>query len=298
MNTPCPSCQGVGYRIGRKDEIAVAEVCSCQEACTICRGRRYRIVVENGYDVSVPCSCARVHDRVRVFSAARIPAAYASKTLALQSPDDTNGFHDRRLDALKRAKVLVTRYQFMSLAAGAGGEVPRGLVLIGTPGLGKTHLVCALLAYLALERGIPGRFVDYYQLLAHIRSTFDGRAQESEATILAPLVDVPVLVIDDLGKGQATPWEWTVIDQIITRRYNAGRVVLATTNFPLAEDLERRHQQVVGNHHRLKTPRVEESLEDRIGERLVSRLRETAEFAVLEGSDYRAELGRAARNVR
>lgn len=299
MSSTCSECQGLGYVVIRKDELAHAAVCGCQSQCGLCRGRRFNIVVEKGYDVAVPCQCARVFERVRAFNSARIPAAYANKTLSSQGPDDQRGFHDRRLDSLKRAKVLVTRYQHMQLKAMDGGEAARGLVLVGGPGLGKTHLVCALLGYLALERGIACRFVDYYQLLARIRATFDGRSAESEASILAPLVETPVLVLDDLGKGQATAWEWTIVDQLITRRYNAGRVVLATTNFPLAEDLERR-QQVVGSHapnHR-RGPRNEESLEDRIGERLVSRLRETAEFALLDGTDYRPLLGQAATTTR
>jgi hypothetical protein len=317
MKTPCPACQGLGHLIGRDGELAQASVCACQDTCAMCRGTRFRIVRDGPWEVAVPCDCARIFERVRAFNAAGIPAAYAQKTLSLRGPDDPTGFRDRKLESLVRAKLLVTRYQQLAvtppparpgpgrpatrdLARGAPAlpgrgetvpaprpETPRGLVLVGGPGLGKTHLVCALLAHLTLERGIGCRFVDYYQLLARIRSTFDGRGgAESEASILAPLVETPVLVLDDLGKGQATPWEWTIVDQLITRRYNAGRVVIATTNFLLADDLDRRAQQPQSGRRR-----AEESLEDRIGDRLVSRLRETCEFCLLEGSDYRALLG-------
>jgi len=297
MKATCDDCKDLGYIIGRVGELAEAAVCACQLRCERCRGMRFRVVSEGGYDIAQPCSCAGVFERVRAYNSAQIPAAYAQKSLAPRGADDPAWFRDRKIEALSRAKVLVGRYQQFSFKPGADGESPRGLVLVGGPGLGKTHLVCALLGYLTLEKGVYCRFTDYYQLLAHIRSTFDGKSQESEATILKPLVDVPVLVIDDLGKGQATAWEWTIVDQLITRRYNAGRVVLATTNFPLAEDLDRR-QQIVSTQRR-RRPAQEESLEDRIGERLVSRLRETAEFAVLEGDDYRPLLGQGlARQAR
>lgn len=293
--TRCEACQGAGYRVGRAGELAKATVCECQERCERCRGERFRIEARDGYDVAVPCSCTQSFRRVRAFNDARIPAAYGQKLLA-SGADDTAGFRDRGIASLSRAKVLVNRYQQMRLDGDDGTGAPRGLVLAGGPGVGKTHLVCALLRYLTLERGVGCRFVDYYQLLAHIRSTFDGQGHETEATILAPLVEIPVLVLDDLGKGQATAWEWTIVDQLITRRYNAGRVVLATTNFLLAEELDRRRQVVAPGGRR---PREGgESLEDRIGERLVSRLRETAEFALLDGADYRVQLGAAGRPTR
>jgi DNA replication protein DnaC len=290
--TRCEACQGAGYRVGRAGELALATVCECQDRCARCGGQRFVIESRGGYDVAVPCSCTQAFRRVRAFNDARIPAAYGQKLLA-SGADDAAGFRDRGIPSLSKAKLLVNRYQQMRLDGGDPSTAARGLVLAGGPGLGKTHLVCALLRYLTLERGVGCRFVDYYQLLAHIRSTFDGQGHETEATILAPLVEVPVLVLDDLGKGQATAWEWTIVDQLITRRYNAGRVVLATTNFPLAEELERR-RQVVGPGGR-RAREGTESLEDRIGERLVSRLRETAEFALLDGADYRVQLGSSGR---
>jgi DNA replication protein DnaC len=312
MKSPCPACHGLGYLIGRApasvgdpgpraranpdDERAQARLCACQASCATCRGTRFRIVRDGAWDVAVPCECGRLLGRIRAFNAAGLPAAYAEKTLSPRGPDDPRGFHDRRLSSLVRAKLLVTRYQQLGQPGpGTGEGAPngapsRGLVLVGGPGLGKTHLVSALLAHLTLERGIACRFVDYYQLLASIRSTFDGKSSESEASILAPLIETPVLVLDDLGKGQATPWEWTIVDQLITRRYNAGRVVIATTNFLLAEDLERRAQQPQSGAWDARRRRTEEALEDRIGDRLVSRLRETCEFCLLEGTDFRPQL--------
>ena len=98
----------------------------------------------------------------------------------------------------------------------------------------------------------------------------------------------PALVLDDLGKGQGTAWELTVVDQLITRRYNAGRIILATSNFLPEADLDARPA------NEKKRTRHEESLEERISARLVSRLRQNCELLVLNGvGDYRLQRARA-----
>ena len=86
-----------------------------------------------------------------------------------------------------------------------------------------------------------------------------------------------MLVIDELGKGQGTAWEQTVIDQLISRRYNAGRLVFATTNFLPEAWLN-------GTNERVKTA---VSLEERVGPRIYSRLAEMSDFLMVAGPDHR-----------
>jgi len=283
----CPECTGTGYFIGRDAEFARARLCVCRERCPLCQGTRYVMQAEGGYQVAVPCECAPLVARIGAFNDAQIPAGYADKRLTALGPDDVHGFSDRGIESLKRAKAAVNRYR-ISLDS---GEM-RGLILIGGLGLGKTHLVCGLLSFFALERGIHCRFVDYHDLMARIRATFDDTAHEHASTIIEALVHTPVLVIDDLGKGQGTNWELSILDQIITRRYNARRIILATTNYVPEDMLERRSQRMPVERKRRD---LGECLEERIGERLVSRLRAACDLHLLEGSDYRVHGPRDAR---
>lgn len=272
----CHRCGGVGYLIGRRGELAHATPCVCQDACPKCRGQRFIISQQDGYEVASPCSCTHLRERIRLYNEARIPGAYADRHLA--------DFKDRGNDTLRQAHAAMGAYRVLD-------DVPSGtgLLLMGGPGVGKTLLMVGLLTHLTLHRAIPCLFVDFYQLCARIRGTFGGRGEESEASIIEPLVEVPVLVLDDLGKGQGSAWELTVVDQIVTRRYNAGRIILATTNYFAESELAQRRQAPQpepGARERRRT-----TLEDRIDERLVSRLRQTCRFLVLEGvTDYRVEL--------
>ena len=151
----------------------------------------------------------------------------------------------------------------------------KGLLLVGGSGTGKTHLMCGLLNYLTLQRGIGCRFVDFFHLTARIRATYDNSRSESEQDILGPLAEVPVLAIDELGKGQGTPWELGIVDQLISRRYNAGRIVLATTNYePEA------WQPQTGK-------KIDQSLEDRVGRRILSRMTEMCDVVEVRGPDFR-----------
>lgn len=286
----CPRCGDRGYQVARDGELARAEVCECKSECATCKGSRYLIAREGPYEVARPCDCAGLITRVRLYNDAQIPAGYADKSLVPSGPNDPHGFVHRDLESLKRAKAAVSRYS-MSLEENNN----QGLVLMGGYGLGKTHLVCSLLATLTLKRGIACRFVDYYSLLSRIRATFDRgdreKTGETEQSLIDPLVEVPVLVIDDLGKGQGSHWELTILDQIVTRRYNARRIIIATTNYLLDKDLDQQAHQGPARRGR----RTGESLEERIGERLVSRLHASCDMLVLDGTDYRVNGPRASR---
>lgn len=261
----CERCHGSGVvHLDIGSETAVAEVCRCQLPCPKCDGAHYVIVEQGGYQVAAPCECRALHTRVRLFNEAQLPVGYGLKTVP--------GFVDQGGGNQGEIKTKLARYQ-----AKFDTDAERGLVLVGQPGVGKTHLVCGLIHYFTLELGVPCRFVDFFHLTDRIRATFDKGDEESQASLIKPLVDVPVLVIDELGKGQGTAWEQTVIDQLISRRYNAGRLVFATTNF-LPE------AWLSGTNERVKTA---VSLEERVGPRIYSRLAEMSDFLMVAGPDHR-----------
>ena len=83
-----------------------------------------------------------------------------------------------------------------------------------------------------------------------------------------------------MGKGRLTEWEISIIDDIISRRYNGLRPILGTTNYDWKEPS--------GNPTpSLMSQEFKQTLGDRIGSRAFSRLQETSLPFSISGSDYR-----------
>ena len=270
MKVDCERCSGTGYRhLDGVGDRARAEACRCITDCSHCHGQLFVMSEVDGYEVAISCpACVPTRTRVRLFNEAGLPAEYGRKTVP--------GYVDQGTGNQGQIKTLMARYQ-----SSFTPENGRGLVLMGKPGTGKTHLLCGLVHYFTLELGIPCRFVDFFHLTARIRATFDDRSESSQEAILQSLVDVPVLAIDELGKGLGTSWEQNVIDQLISRRYNAGRIVLATTNYLPS------HLMAGAKASDAQRGPLSESLEERVGVRIHSRLVEMCDFHHVKGPDHR-----------
>ena len=115
-------------------------------------------------------------------------------------------------------------------------------------------------------------------LLKEIQNSYNPISQTSELKVLEPVLSVDVLVLDELGASKPTDWVRDTMMQIINTRYNEKRITIFTTNF----------RDVAENE---KT----ETLEDRIGTRVRSRLYEMCKTVQIEGEDYRKKLGQSGK---
>jgi DNA replication protein DnaC len=265
----CTVCHGLGLQVVREGELAKARPCRCVGACPLCAGSGF-VAVGTGFRAPRKrCDCARVDARGRLFDDAAIPGRYAESTLS--------SFDPKR--GAMPAFMAVNSY----VKGWRSGSDNRGLVLWGKVGRGKTHLMIALLRELILRHGVSARFVEFSHLLADLKSSFE---RGGTAGLIEPLAQVDVLAIDELGKGRNTEFEGTVLDELVTRRYNAARTVLATTNFePRAPS-----GLMVPNLAEDEAHRAEPALVDRVSERVYSRLREMCDFMPVGGEDYREVL--------
>ncbi len=236
--------------------------------CPLCGGVGRREVILDGVSRVARCRCQKVVDRVALYNAAYIPARHAACTM--------ENFRRDRPGAepgWKATRIWLDKF--------VPGQENPGLVLYGAPGRGKTHLLAAALRELVFRYGVAVRFVEFTHLLAALKEGFDRK--EGESVTLTPLIRVPVLAVDELGKGRKTDFELATIDEIVSRRYNARGTLLATTNFGVGSSQRATDSLATGGL---------ETLAERLGERVYSRLAETVTFAPALGEDYRATKGR------
>ncbi len=221
--------------------------------CPLCFGTGMEVVPGRG---ARRCQCRAEEERAKLLAAANIPRRYEGCSLANYRIAPGSGTQHR---ALHNAHKLASGYP----------TVEQGLLFMGTAGVGKTHLSVAILRTL-IERGIPSLFYEFGALLKKIQDSYNPLSQTSELKVLAPVYETDVLVLDELGASKPTDWVRDTMMQVIGTRYNNLRLTIFTTNYT-----------DVCRHP------AEETLEDRIGVRLRSRLYEMCRTVIIEGEDFR-----------
>jgi DNA replication protein DnaC len=246
-----------------------------QEVCPVCSGSGLRVVVTGSGDrYAEECACRAAERMVLRLRRANIPRRYEHCTL--QSYESVfRGCDPSLLPAHFGASKFVE--DFPKRTEG------RGLLFVGTVGLGKTHLAVAILRAIITEKQVRGLFCDYRDLLKQIQNSYNPQVATTEMELLRPVFNAEVLVLDELGATKPTEWVWDTVAHILNTRYNDKRTTIITTNYP---DLP------PGSAQQGRAVR-EESLGDRIGERMRSRLAEMCVTVNLRGDDFRRTIGRA-----
>jgi DNA replication protein DnaC len=262
--------------------------------CPDCGGSGWVLAADGGAGKARACGCRQRQLHSRLLAAAAIPERYAHckvSTFMTSSPD----VHEQ--NQLVQARAIAQGYVDQFLKEG-GGWSDSGLLFIGPPGVGKTHLAVGVLQDLIQRYGVHGRFAEFSSLLHQIQATFDPGSPESKHEVLDPLTEAKVLVLDELGSQQATPWVRDILYLVINQRYLRRLPTIFTTNYYLtaprtAAVKPRSKPENLDRGRDVEPPPVIDTmklLESRIQGSLVSRLYEMAQPVELTAvADFRRE---------
>jgi DNA replication protein DnaC len=242
-----------------------------EQDCPLCGGTGWVLEETQGAAAFAKrCKCVLDKQGQILLEKANIPRRYQNCSL-----DNFEVHNDSHRDALKISKQFVKNYPAQEI----------GLLLIGPCGVGKTHLAVAIIRELLEKKGIPCSFYDFRELIRDIQNTYTPDSVVSESDVLAPVFENEVLVLDELGAKRSSAWVEETIFYIINHRYNHKKLTIFTSNYLDSGDEEDSRQSYFKKSDFFK--KGDDTLLDRIGIRLRSRIYEMCKVVEIWGEDYR-----------
>lgn len=162
---------------------------------------------------------------------------------------------DGQVALLRVAKAFVTNFR-------KARESGASLVLSGTPGTGKSHLLCAIAKAVA-QQGFRARYLTAADLIAEVRETWGNRGGRSEREALAALRSLDLLLVDEIAATVGSADELRILSQVVCARYDDVLPMVMATNMEPG------------------------GLRDALGDRAFSRVLGKARVEVMDWADHR-----------
>lgn len=153
-----------------------------------------------------------------LMAAATIPKKYIGQKFVASTPEQKGVKHTTRL------------FRDFILGQPAWGV----LILSGTTGTGKTLLACDLAQSLITNAVRSIRYITANGMISEIQASYstDGKTQEGE---ILRFVQYDVLILDEIDAKPDRENANLLLTEVINRRYNENKPVIAISNQPLGD---------------------------------------------------------------
>ena len=152
------------------------------------------------------------------------------------------------------------------------GKRMRGMLLMGLPGRGKTHLMVGMGRAL-LDNDRDAGYYNMVRLISRIQDSYSDYGGETRRAIIESVASHEVVLLDDLGKEHASTNVESIVYELFDALHVARVTLIVSTNVPAAR----------GKGYKGPT------LPDRYDEAVRSRLKAMCERFVVKGDDRRRE---------
>ncbi|MBO8138355.1 MAG: ATP-binding protein [Desulfotomaculum sp.] len=187
--------------------------------CPRCQDRGLLLKQKNGTWVAVPCKCKKIKALQRMIKSSGLTEEQRAVKLEDYKPTP----------ATSTMYTMVKRYLQDFKNIQESWEVNKGLGLMGTVGIGKTHLLLAV-ANTLLNQQVSVIFVNTPELIGEL---YDAQFYHDEGGLNArinKLGQAPVVIFDDVGKERITDWVQVQYYRVINQRYTRKLPTLFCSN--------------------------------------------------------------------
>jgi DNA replication protein DnaC len=233
--------------------------------CEKCGGTGWITRTKDDVEVAQRCDCQKIERILSKAEKANIPNRFLTAKLDNYFPAQNN---PSQMEIKKVISRFIDDYP----------AVLKGIILQGAIGVGKTRLLCTIATELLQKiDDLDVYYIDWNDLVREMRSGEAHASRDFDVInqLIFRLTSVDLLLFDELGGSRMSPWVYDNIYYLFNKRYNNKKVTICASNF--LDEIP-------------KSEKVE-TLTQRVGERIRSRLYEMTDAYQLDGSDFRKKYG-------